>query len=103
MLFVSRHFPLSSFVFSANDIAYRIISVMDGSLPKKPCKTCKNRFHAACLYKVRLCYILQVNLVSDEFVFSGSIQVTRPVVPCVVPILYRSPSFGLTLCWHQSL
>ena len=30
----------------------RIISVMDGSLPKKPCKTCKNRFHAGCLYKV---------------------------------------------------
>lgn len=29
-----------------------IISVMDGSLPKKPCKTCKNKFHAGCLYKV---------------------------------------------------
>ena len=35
-------------------IFFRIISVMDGSLPKKPCKTCKNRFHAGCLYKVRL-------------------------------------------------
>ncbi|KAJ3553232.1 hypothetical protein NM688_g3725 [Phlebia brevispora] len=32
-------------------ICYSIISAMDGSLPKKPCKTCKNRFHAACLYK----------------------------------------------------
>ncbi|KAF8899801.1 hypothetical protein CPB84DRAFT_1780009 [Gymnopilus junonius] len=32
-------------------ICYSIISVMDGSLPKKPCKTCKNRFHAGCLYK----------------------------------------------------
>lgn len=32
---------------------YRLISVMDGSLPKKPCNTCKNRFHAACLFKVR--------------------------------------------------
>ncbi|THV07136.1 hypothetical protein K435DRAFT_710473 [Dendrothele bispora CBS 962.96] len=32
-------------------ICYSIISVMDGTLPKKPCKTCKNRFHAACLYK----------------------------------------------------
>jgi hypothetical protein len=31
----------------------RIISVSDGSLPEKPCKTCKNRFHASCLYKVR--------------------------------------------------
>jgi hypothetical protein len=28
-----------------------IISVMDASLPQKPCKTCKNRFHASCLYK----------------------------------------------------
>ncbi|KAH9959432.1 hypothetical protein BC827DRAFT_504162 [Russula dissimulans] len=32
-------------------ICYSIINVTDGSLPKKPCKTCKNRFHAACLYK----------------------------------------------------
>ncbi|EMD34704.1 hypothetical protein CERSUDRAFT_116892 [Gelatoporia subvermispora B] len=32
-------------------ICYSIISAMDGSLPKKPCKTCKNRFHAGCLYK----------------------------------------------------
>ncbi|KAF8650294.1 hypothetical protein AX16_005322 [Volvariella volvacea WC 439] len=32
-------------------ICYSIISTMDGSLPKKPCKTCKNRFHAGCLYK----------------------------------------------------
>ncbi|KAJ7484301.1 hypothetical protein FB451DRAFT_1554863 [Mycena latifolia] len=32
-------------------ICYSIISVMDGSLPRKPCKTCKNRFHSGCLYK----------------------------------------------------
>ncbi|KAI0263034.1 hypothetical protein BC834DRAFT_828029 [Gloeopeniophorella convolvens] len=32
-------------------ICYSIISVSDGSLPRKPCKTCKNRFHASCLYK----------------------------------------------------
>ncbi|TFK64592.1 hypothetical protein BDN72DRAFT_260036 [Pluteus cervinus] len=32
-------------------ICYSIISTMDGSLPKKPCKTCKNRFHAGCLFK----------------------------------------------------
>ncbi|KAJ7636847.1 hypothetical protein FB45DRAFT_907475 [Roridomyces roridus] len=32
-------------------ICYSIISVMDGSLPSKPCKTCKNRFHSGCLYK----------------------------------------------------
>jgi E3 ubiquitin-protein ligase listerin len=29
-----------------------MISAMDGSLPKKPCRTCKNKFHAGCLYKV---------------------------------------------------
>ncbi|KAL0570451.1 hypothetical protein V5O48_011508 [Marasmius crinis-equi] len=33
-------------------ICYSIISVMDGSLPKKKCKTCKNGFHAGCLFKV---------------------------------------------------
>ncbi|EJF63887.1 hypothetical protein DICSQDRAFT_145362 [Dichomitus squalens LYAD-421 SS1] len=32
-------------------ICYSIVNPTDGSLPRKPCKTCKNRFHAACLYK----------------------------------------------------
>ncbi|KAJ2933069.1 hypothetical protein H1R20_g4020, partial [Candolleomyces eurysporus] len=32
-------------------ICYSIISASDGSLPKKPCKTCRNRFHSSCLYK----------------------------------------------------
>ncbi|EKM56485.1 uncharacterized protein PHACADRAFT_92839 [Phanerochaete carnosa HHB-10118-sp] len=32
-------------------ICYSMISAMDGSLPKKPCKTCKNKFHSGCLYK----------------------------------------------------
>ncbi|KAJ3719553.1 hypothetical protein DFJ43DRAFT_1005337 [Lentinula guzmanii] len=32
-------------------ICYSLINVNDGSLPKKPCNTCKNRFHAGCLYK----------------------------------------------------
>lgn len=35
----------------------RIVNASDGSLPRKPCKTCKNRFHAACLYKVRSPFI----------------------------------------------
>jgi hypothetical protein len=34
--------------------SYSIISVTDLQLPTKPCKTCKNRFHASCLYKVRV-------------------------------------------------
>ena len=32
---------------------HSVVNATDGSLPRKPCKTCKNRFHAACLYKVR--------------------------------------------------
>ncbi|KAH7090867.1 hypothetical protein BKA62DRAFT_745446 [Auriculariales sp. MPI-PUGE-AT-0066] len=32
-------------------ICYCIISVTDRSMPTKPCRTCKNRFHASCLYK----------------------------------------------------
>ncbi|KAH9941137.1 uncharacterized protein BXZ73DRAFT_75106 [Epithele typhae] len=32
-------------------ICYSLVNATDGSLPRKPCKTCKNRFHAACLYK----------------------------------------------------
>ncbi|KAI8341835.1 hypothetical protein BC941DRAFT_466733 [Chlamydoabsidia padenii] len=32
-------------------ICYSIISVVDRSLPKKQCRTCKNKFHASCLYK----------------------------------------------------
>ncbi|KAI0273234.1 hypothetical protein BGY98DRAFT_998534 [Russula aff. rugulosa BPL654] len=32
-------------------ICYSIISLSDGALPRKPCKTCKNLFHSSCLYK----------------------------------------------------
>ncbi|THH03871.1 hypothetical protein EW145_g5943 [Phellinidium pouzarii] len=32
-------------------ICYSIISVTELSLPKKRCRTCKNRFHSGCLYK----------------------------------------------------
>jgi len=32
-------------------ICYSILHLVDRSLPSKSCKTCKNRFHAACLYK----------------------------------------------------
>ena len=41
--------PLSEFLTTVRSI----VNPTDGSLPRKPCKTCKNRFHAACLYKVR--------------------------------------------------
>ncbi|KAI9307130.1 hypothetical protein BJ944DRAFT_247631 [Cunninghamella echinulata] len=32
-------------------ICYSIISVLDRSIPTKQCRTCKNKFHASCLYK----------------------------------------------------
>lgn len=33
-------------------ICYSIISVVDRSIPTKQCRTCRNKFHASCLYKV---------------------------------------------------
>jgi hypothetical protein len=36
---------------STCSICYSIVSPTDHSLPTKPCKTCKKRFHASCLYK----------------------------------------------------
>ena len=36
-----------------------VISAMDGSLPKKSCKTCKNKFHSGCLYKVSVSIYLE--------------------------------------------
>ena len=32
-------------------ICYSIISPTDQSLPNKPCRTCKHKFHGSCLYK----------------------------------------------------
>jgi hypothetical protein len=32
-------------------ICYSVIGVLDRSVPSKQCKTCKNKFHGACLYK----------------------------------------------------
>ena len=59
-----------------------IISVTDGSLPRKACKTCKNRFHASCLYKV--CTIVTPNdYASAQAYNSGSTQVILQVVPYV--------------------
>ena len=32
-------------------ICYMIVHASTGHLPKQECKTCHNKFHAACLYK----------------------------------------------------
>ncbi|GAB5591582.1 hypothetical protein Unana1_06482 [Umbelopsis nana] len=34
-------------------ICYSIVSVTDRSLPSKQCRTCKNKYHASCLYKLQ--------------------------------------------------
>lgn len=36
------------------------MNATDSTLPRKPCRTCKNRFHAACLYKVRFSRLCDV-------------------------------------------
>jgi hypothetical protein len=55
--FIMRRFGLCLTVCYDN---FRIIHVVDRSLPSKPCKTCKNRFHAGCLYKVFWSLILKL-------------------------------------------
>ncbi|KAI9348131.1 hypothetical protein BDR26DRAFT_24263 [Obelidium mucronatum] len=32
-------------------ICYSVVGVIDRSLPSRTCRTCKNKFHAACLFK----------------------------------------------------
>lgn len=69
----------------------RLISAMDGNLPNKPCKTCKNSFHASCLYEVRVlsaCLISPGRQLADGRppAFSGSRAATRLAALCVVPI-----------------
>ena len=32
-------------------ICYTVIHMVNGTLPKLSCHTCKHKFHAACLYK----------------------------------------------------
>lgn len=57
--------PIFAILTPCHLIFISIISVTDRSLPNKPCKTCKNRFHASCLYKVRIW---------SDFIFSTHAQ-----------------------------
>lgn len=50
--FAIRMFFFGGLLAVLMNIFDRILHVVDRSLPTKPCKTCKNRFHAGCLYKV---------------------------------------------------
>lgn len=60
-----------------------MISAMDGSLPKKPCKTCKNKFHAGCLYKVRPLHLHSLLFYSNSILAVVQFEplVQLPVVP----------------------
>ena len=51
LLFV-RHILYPNLIVAYGYDASSILHVVDRSLPTKPCKTCKNRFHSGCLYKV---------------------------------------------------
>lgn len=49
-------------------ICYSIISIQDRSIPTKQCRTCKNKFHSSCLYKVTLfCLDLILHIYSTNF------------------------------------
>ena len=66
----------------------RLISAIDGNLPNKPCQTCKNSFHASCLYEVRvlfcsLCLSRKQSTDGRPLASSGSRAVTRRAVLCV--------------------
>jgi hypothetical protein len=53
LLLVSRLMSLCHGPDSVDPLtpANSIISLTDRTLPTKPCRTCKNRFHASCLFK----------------------------------------------------
>jgi E3 ubiquitin-protein ligase listerin len=66
----TREVYLTLFVASPNGSTlrhFRIIHVVDRSLPSKPCRTCKTRFHADCLYKVCVSYELFNRLICSGF------------------------------------
>lgn len=58
-------FPVSTVTKVWLASLFSVISVTDGSLPKKPCKTCKNRFHAGCLFKVSIYFVRTGCIVTD--------------------------------------
>ncbi|ELU39991.1 hypothetical protein AG1IA_05974 [Rhizoctonia solani AG-1 IA] len=52
-----------------------LISVTDRTLPTKPCRTCKNLFHASCLYKLNRGWLREGSLVAAELSpFCGEAQ-----------------------------
>lgn len=54
LLLVRPSYTLSHILADrSSSLTDSIINATDFTLPKKPCRTCKNRFHAGCLYKVR--------------------------------------------------
>jgi hypothetical protein len=78
LLLVSSYFRCRAVCTQA---ARSIIEVTDGTLPKKPCRTCKNRFHASCLYKVGLEHVSEGCLLTTLSVVQHEPFVKLPTVP----------------------
>ncbi|OZJ04481.1 hypothetical protein BZG36_02675 [Bifiguratus adelaidae] len=52
-------------------ICYSVISIQDRSLPTKQCKTCKNKYHACCLYK-QLSNVPNIILSGQDSLFASA-------------------------------
>jgi hypothetical protein len=89
LLLVSADFVTPDQGFSMS--ICRLISATDGNLPNKPCQTCKNSFHASCLYEVRELSVYPVfpdqqSADGRPPASSGSRAATHLAVLCVVLI-----------------
>lgn len=71
------------------ELFYSIISVTDLSLPTKPCRTCKNRFHSSCLYRVR--FLCSTHVLTNIW-SSGLNRAVHPPVHSVVPTYSEAPT-----------
>lgn len=60
----------------------RLISAMDGNLPNKPCQTCKNSFHASCLYEVRVFFARPITSYGSQLmvILSGPVVQEQSLV-----------------------
>lgn len=91
-------------------ICYSIVSVTDRSLPSKQCRTCKNKYHASCLYKVKHIFIVLTPYADRALMFldncSGSAAPILPVVhyvePCFKGNIFNTMSNKIRCISYQS-
>lgn len=79
-------------------ICYSIISAQDRSIPTKQCRTCKNKFHASCLYKVIIADTM-TRSDTDEPYCSGSAHPTRQAAHYVEQFSNRVPKCSIKTCF----